>query len=52
MTYAMLGIAAIVALMFGVALWRYRRSVIRKREIRWLGGSADCKDGVLKEWVR
>jgi heme/copper-type cytochrome/quinol oxidase subunit 2 len=36
MTYAMLGIAAVVALMLGVALWRYRRSVMRKREIRWL----------------
>jgi hypothetical protein len=37
MTYAMWGIAVGLALMFGVSLRRYRRSLLRKREIRWMG---------------
>jgi len=37
MTYAMWGIAIGLALMFGVSLQRYRRSLMRKREIRWMG---------------
>jgi hypothetical protein len=36
MTYAMWGIAIALALMFGVSLRRYRRSLLRKRDIRWL----------------
>ncbi|AMV44587.1 hypothetical protein ATN79_21835 [Paraburkholderia caribensis] len=36
MTYAMWGIAVGLALMFGVSLRRYRHSLLRKREIRWM----------------
>jgi len=36
MTYAMWGIAVGLALMFGVSLRRYRRGLLRKREIRWM----------------
>jgi hypothetical protein len=36
MTYAMWGIVIGLALMFSVSLRRYRRSVLRKREIRWM----------------
>lgn len=36
MTYAMWGIAVGLALIFGVSLRRYRRSLLRKREIRWM----------------
>jgi len=36
MTYPMWGIAVGLALMFGVSLRRYRRSLQRKQEIRWL----------------
>lgn len=36
MTYAMWGIVVALALMFGVSLLRYRRSVLRRREIRWM----------------
>lgn len=36
MTYAMWGIAIGLALMFGVSLRRYRRSLQRKREFRWM----------------
>jgi hypothetical protein len=36
MTYAMWGIVVGLALMFGVSLQRYRRSLLRKREIRWM----------------
>ncbi|MFL9979082.1 hypothetical protein [Paraburkholderia graminis] len=36
MTYAMWGIAIGLALMFGVSLQRYRSSLLRKREIRWM----------------
>lgn len=36
MTYAMWGIAIGLALMFGVSLRRYRSSLLRKREIRWM----------------
>jgi hypothetical protein len=32
----MWGIIVGLALMFGVSLWRYRRSVLYKREIRWM----------------
>jgi hypothetical protein len=33
----MWGIAVGLALMIGVSLRRYRRSLLRKQEIRWLG---------------
>jgi hypothetical protein len=33
----MWGIVIGLALMFGVSLQRYRRSLLRKREIRWMG---------------
>jgi hypothetical protein len=36
MTYAMWGIAVGLALIFGVSLRRYRRSLLRKWEIRWM----------------
>jgi hypothetical protein len=36
MTYAMWGIVIAMALMFGVSLRGYRRSLARRREIRWL----------------
>ncbi|KAA0999982.1 hypothetical protein FVF58_41005 [Paraburkholderia panacisoli] len=36
MTHSMWGIALGLALMFGAALRRYRRNVLRKRDIRWL----------------
>jgi hypothetical protein len=36
MTYAMWGIVVALALRFGVPLRRYRRSLLRKRDIRWL----------------
>lgn len=36
MTHSMWGIAVGLALMFGAALRRYRRSALRKRDIRWL----------------
>ena len=36
MTYSMWGIAIGLTLMLGVSLWRYRRSVLYKREIRWM----------------
>lgn len=36
MTYAMWGIAIGLALMFGVSLRRYRRSLQREREFRWM----------------
>jgi hypothetical protein len=32
----MWGIVVGLALMFGVSLRQYRRSILRKREIRWL----------------
>jgi hypothetical protein len=37
MTYAMWGITVGLALMVGVSLPRYRRSLLRRREIRWMG---------------
>ncbi|MBT2792725.1 hypothetical protein [Paraburkholderia strydomiana] len=36
MTHAMWGISVGLALMFGVSLRPYRRSLLRKREIRWM----------------
>jgi len=36
MTYAMWGIVIGLTLMFGASLRRYRHSLLRKREIRWL----------------
>jgi hypothetical protein len=36
MTCAIWGIVVGLALMFGVSLQRYRRSLLRKREIRWM----------------
>jgi hypothetical protein len=36
MTYSMWGIAIGLTLMLGVSMWRYRRSVLYKREIRWM----------------
>ena len=37
MTYAMWGIVIGLTLMFGASLRRYRHSLLRKREIRWMG---------------
>jgi hypothetical protein len=36
MTYAMWGIVIALALIFGVSLRRYRRSLLRERDLRWL----------------
>lgn len=36
MTSSMWGIAVGLALMFGASLLRYRHSLLRKRDIRWL----------------
>jgi hypothetical protein len=36
MTYAMWGILTGMTLMVTVSLYRYRQSLVRKQEIRWL----------------
>jgi len=37
MTYAMWGISTAMALMFAIAFYWYRQSLVRKQEVRWLG---------------
>ena len=37
MTYAMWGISTAMALMFAIAFYWHRQSLVRKQEIRWLG---------------
>jgi hypothetical protein len=36
MTYAMWGILTGMTLIFSFSLYQYRKSVVRKQEIRWL----------------
>jgi hypothetical protein len=36
MTYAMWGIVTAMALMFTISLYRYRQSLVRRQEIRWM----------------
>ena len=48
MTHSMWGIVVGLALMFAAALRRYRRDILRKREIRWLD-EHHILDGLRKQ---
>ncbi len=48
MTHSMWGIVVGLALMFAAALRRYRRNILRKREIRWLD-EHHILDGLRKQ---